>query len=347
MRIRRFLIVLAALALTAAGCGNDDSNGAETGDTGTATTGDDGNGDDATDDEAVEDASATLYLDFFVDGLHAPFFVADEKGYFEDERLSIDIQPGQGSADALRVVASGRAEFGLVDAGTFVKGVSEGAEATAVGVLLRQMPGTTVVRADSDIEDPADLAGRSVGDAQQASTAVLLPAFLAANGVEEGDVQFVGMGFPARVPSLLEGQVDAIGGYAQEFVGILDEARLFNWYEYGIDAYGTVVVVNNAFLEENPDVVERFMRAAALGLEDTFADPQEAAELTATAGDGDAEYFAGELELLDLFFEDDEGRGFQMSESRWEATQQLMLDFGEQAEEVPLDQLFTNDYVQE
>lgn len=340
MRIRRFVIVLAALALAAIGCGNDDS-GAGAGDTGTT------NRNDGSGGEPVEQASVTLYLDFFVDGLHAPFFVADEKGYFGDESLEVGIQPGQGSADALRVVASGRAEFGLVDAGTFVKGVSEGAEATAVGVLLRQMPGTTVVRADSDIQEPVDLAGRSVGDAQQASTAVLLPAFLSANGVEEDDVRFVGMGFPVRVPSLLEGQVDAIGGYAQEFVGILDEARLINWYEHGIDAYGTVVIVNNAFLEGNPDVVERFMRAAARGLEETFADPREAAELTASAGDGDAAYFAGELELLDPFFEDDEGRGFSMSETRWEATQQLMLEFGEQAEEVPLDELYTNDYVEE
>ena len=294
-----------------------------------------------------ERASLTLYLDFFVDGLHAPFFVADEKGYFDDEGLDVTIEPGQGSADALRVVASGRAELALVDAGTFVKGVSEGAETTAIGVLLRQMPGATVVRADSEIQEPSDLAGASIGDAQQASTAVLLPAFLAANGVDEGDVTFVGMGFPARVPSLLEGQVDAIGGYTQEFVSILDEIRLFPWYEYGIDAYGTTVVANNSFLAENSDIPERFMRAAARGLEDTFENPDEAAELTATAGDGDAEYFRGELELLDPYFEDDDGRGFLMSEDRWAATQQLMMEFGGQAVEVPLDQLFTNNFVAE
>jgi NitT/TauT family transport system substrate-binding protein len=247
----------------------------------------------------------------------------------------------------LRVVASGRADVALVDAGTFVKGVSEGAEATAIGVLLRQMPGATVVRADSEIQEPSDLTGASIGDAQQASTAVLLPAFLAANGVDEGDVTFVGMGFPARVPSLLEGQVDAIGGYTQEFVGILDEIRLFPWYEYGIDAYGTSVVANNSFLAENSDVLERFMRAAARGLEDTFENPVEAAELTAAAGDGDAEYFRAELEQLDPYFEDDDGRGFRMSEDRWAATQQLMTEFGGQAVEVPLDQLFTNDFVAE
>lgn len=295
----------------------------------------------------VERASLTLYLDFFVDGLHAPFFVADEKGYFDDEGLDVSIEPGQGSADALRVVASGRADLALVDAGTLVKGVSEGAEATAIGVLLRQMPGATVVRADSDIQEPSDLAGASIGDAQQASTAVLLPAFLAANGLDEGDVTFVGMGFPARVPSLLEGQVDAIGGYAQEFVGVLDQVRLFPWYEYGIDAYGTTVVANNSFLETNSDVTERFMRAAARGLEDTFEHPHEAAELTATAGDGDPNYFLGELELLGPFFEDDNGRGFRMSEDRWAATQRLMMEFGGQAAEVPLDQLFTNDVVAE
>jgi hypothetical protein len=110
MRIRRFLIVLAALALTAAGCGNDDSNGAETGDTGTATTGDDGNGDDATDDEAVEDASATLYLDFASTGFTPRSSSPHERGLLRGRTgLDVSIQPGQGSADALRIVAAGTA----------------------------------------------------------------------------------------------------------------------------------------------------------------------------------------------------------------------------------------------
>jgi NitT/TauT family transport system substrate-binding protein len=337
---RRVAILLTVLALVSAGCGDDDaedSSSATTGDASPTTAG-------QADGELTP---VTLYLDFFIDGVHAPFFVAAEAGYFEDEGLDVSIEPGQGSADAVRVAASGRAELAIADASTVVSSIATGAEVISVGVLLRQMPGVTVVKNDSGIATPQDLVGKSVGDAQQASTGVLLPAFLSANGVDPADVTFVGMNFPARVPALESGQVDAIGGYAQEFVSILDDATLIPWYENGIDAYGSVIIANNDFVAGNGDVVAAFMRAVARGLQDTFDDPQAAADITATAGEGDAAYFAGELELLDPYFEDEDGRGLTMSEERWEATQQLMLEFGGQETEVPLEDVFTNEFAPE
>lgn len=332
--LRWTVAIGAAMALLAVSCGDDAADGSRTGPTETsAATG--------------APTPVTLYLDFFVDGVHAPFFVAEEKGYFEEEGLDVTIEPGQGSADAVRVAASGRSELALADASTVVSAIATGAGVKSVGVLLRQMPGVTVVRADSGIRAPADLVGTSIGDAQQASTGVLLPAFLAANGVDSDDVTFVGMNFPARVPALQSGQVDAIGGYAQEFVSILDEATLIPWYENGIDAYGSVIIANLDYLEENGDVVAAFMRAVDRGLDDTLDDPKAAAELTADAAEADAAYFAGELELLEPYFEDEEGRGLTMSESRWRATQQLMIEYGGQEDEAPLDRIFTNEFVPE
>jgi NitT/TauT family transport system substrate-binding protein len=139
--------------------------------------------------------------------------------------------------------------------------------------------------------------------------------------------------------------VDAIGGYAQEFV-MLPDAVMLRWFENGVDAYGTTVVANDDFLNEQPDVAERFMRAAARGLEFTRENPEEAAQITADLGEGDADYFLAELEQLDVFFDDEHGSGFEMNEDRWTSTRDLVATFGELEDEVDLDEVYTNTYLE-
>jgi NitT/TauT family transport system substrate-binding protein len=292
--------------------------------------------------------SVTLRLDFAIDGLHAPFFVAQEKGWYEEEGLDVNIVPGQGSADTVKVTGAGRSEFGVADAATMSTGVSQDVPVKMVAVILRESPAVTVSLKGSGIEQPTDLRGKSIGDAQQSSTATLLPAFLNRNGMDPEDVKFVGMGFESRVPALLDGNVDAILGFIQEFVNIQDQVNFMPWYQHGIDAYSSGIIVNEQFLEENPETVRAFVAASIRGLEYTIQHRQEAAQIVAKAAQAEPGYFAGELELLDPLFKDEDvqehGFGW-MSKERWTATQNLMLEYGGQQKKKPLSDLFSNDYL--
>ncbi len=59
---------------------------------------------------------ATLVLNWYLGGLHTPFYLGKERGYYEDEDINLTIQEGRGSAVAAQVVASGDADFGMSDA---------------------------------------------------------------------------------------------------------------------------------------------------------------------------------------------------------------------------------------
>lgn len=295
------------------------------------------------------EASVTVRLDFAIDGLHAPFFVAEEKGFYEDLGLEVSIQPGQGSSDTVRVVGAGTAEFGVADAGTTLIGIAEDVPVTVAAVLLRSHPGVVVARQGSGIEQPDDLEGKSLGDAQESSTAALLPAFLKANGLEMSDIKFVGMTFPARVPALLNGQVDAIGGFIQEFVNIEDEAVFIQWAEHGIDAYSSSIIVNSDYLRDNEEVVRAFVQGSIRGLEYTLDNIEEAGQIVAEAAEGDVAYFTREIELLEPLYRGPSSEPEQlglMTRERWEATQQLMLDYGRQSRELDLETVYTNAYLE-
>jgi NitT/TauT family transport system substrate-binding protein len=57
--------------------------------------------------EKAKETPVTIRLDFIVGGNHAPWFVASEKGFYSKRGLNVTIQPGTGSADTIRTIASG------------------------------------------------------------------------------------------------------------------------------------------------------------------------------------------------------------------------------------------------
>jgi NitT/TauT family transport system substrate-binding protein len=286
-----------------------------------------------------------LYLDFAIDGLHAPFFVAQQLGYYEAAGLNVGIHPGQGSADTVKVTGAGRSQFGFADAATMVKGVSQGAPVKMVALILRKSPAVIVVRKDSDISKPTDLKSKSIGDSPLSSTTTLLPAFLAANGMKKSDVRFVAMSFQSRVPSLLRNNVDAIMGYIQEFVNIQSKTRFIRWATHGIKSYGSGIIVNNSYLREHPDEVGAFVKASLRGLRYTLAHPARAADVVARASHGDKNYFAGELALLNPYFGASAGSLGTMTTAGWKVTQDMMVRFGGQKKRVPVSSLFTGAHV--
>ncbi len=54
----------------------------------------------------------TLILNWYLGGLHVPFYYGKERGYYEDEGIDLTINEGRGSANTVQVVAAGSDTFG-------------------------------------------------------------------------------------------------------------------------------------------------------------------------------------------------------------------------------------------
>src|SRR4051795_13440142 len=79
--------------------------------------------------------AATVRLDFILGGKHAPWFVAAEKGFYAQRGLAVTIQPGTGSADTVRAIGAGIADFGFADLTTAIVARSRGSQVQAVAQL--------------------------------------------------------------------------------------------------------------------------------------------------------------------------------------------------------------------
>jgi len=227
-------------------------------------------------------------LDWKFEGPSAPFFVAVDEGYFEEEGLSVTIDSGAGSRESIPRVATGRYDMGFGDINALVKFLADNPDAAvgAVFMVYERPPYAVIGRRSQGItDDPKSLEGKTLGAPPPDAAYGQWPAFVDAAGIDTSTITIENVGFPVREPMLAQGQVDAIFGFSFSSVlnlkaqGVADDdiVPIF-MADHGLDLYGNAILVNTEWAEANPEAVEGFLRAFVKGVRFTAENPAEAIE---------------------------------------------------------------------
>src|SRR5215469_6383267 len=155
----------------------------------------------------------TFTLDWLYQGASAGFLVAREKGFYRDAGLDVTILAGKGSGTTAQLVANKATRIGFSDGFVVANGVAKGMAIKTVGTIYRRDPAAIMVLADSPIEAPKDLEGKTLAMTAGSAQFQQWPAFAKDAGFDPAKVQIINID-PAGVgPALLSGKADAIGGY--------------------------------------------------------------------------------------------------------------------------------------
>ncbi len=145
---------------------------------------------------------------------YLPLTVAEQKGFFKDEGLEVEIVDFAGGARALQAVVGGSAD---VVSGAFEHNINMQAKGQPMRAFVLQGRAPQIVLAVSNKTMPnykavADLKGKKIGvTAPGSSTNIMANFVLAKNGLKPADVSFVGVGASqGAVAALRSGQIDAI-----------------------------------------------------------------------------------------------------------------------------------------
>lgn len=251
-------------------------------------------------------------LDWKFEGPSAPFFVAIDKGYFEEEGLDVTVDTGSGSREAIPRVATGAYEMGFGDINALVKFLADEPEAAveAVYMVYDKPPFAVIGRKSLGItDDPKSLEGKTLGAPPPDAAFGQWNAFVDAAGIDTSAITVESIGFPVREPMLAQGQVDAIFGFSFSSVinlkaqGVADDDIVpIMMADNGLLLYGNAIMVNTHWADENPEAVMGFLRAFTKGLKDTVADPAEAVKSVMSRNDIADE--ATELERLEMALAD-------------------------------------------
>ncbi len=210
-----------------------------------------------------------------------PFYIAQELGFYKEEKLDVKFEVASGSSAALRQLIAGNADAALPSPGAFLNASAQGNDLRWIFSYEYANVFTLVVPADSKIKSVADLKGGSVGVSELSGGEVpLVRAVLRKAGLSENDVRMVpvGEGSALTVQAMKTGQVSAYSSSLFD-VAAIEAAGVPMRVILPQDAQlypANGMVTTAATLAKKRDQLVRFARASAKGIAYVKANPDRA-----------------------------------------------------------------------
>ena len=233
----------------------------------------------------AQEVPIKFQLDWRFEGPAALFLVPAAKGYYKQEKLSVQVDAGNGSGGTVTRVASGAYDMGFADMAALMEfqanNPNSPSKPVAVMMVYNNTPAAVMSLKKTGIKSPADLTGKKLGAPVFDAGRKAWPIFAKANSV--GNVNWTAMDPTLRETMLVRGDIDAITGFT--FTSLLNlEARgvksedvtVLAYPNHGVKLYGNAIIVSEAFLQKNPEAVKGFLRAFTKGVKDVVADPKAA-----------------------------------------------------------------------
>ena len=224
----------------------------------------------------------TLLLDWFVNPDHGPIIVAQEKGYFAEQDLEVEVIAPADPSDPPKLVAAGRAELAISYQPQLHLQVHEGLPLKRVGTLVATPLNCLLVLEDGPIETPADLKGKKIGFSVGGVEEAVLQSVLGTHGVGLDDVELVNVNFSLS-PSLMSGQVDAVIGAFRNFeLNQMDiegvAGKCFFVEEECLPPYDELIYVANPD-KMDADMIARFLAATEKATQYIVNHPEDSWEI--------------------------------------------------------------------
>jgi len=215
---------------------------------------------------------------------HAYFFVAKDKGYYEDVGLDVTIERGTGSLDAVKLMDAGKVDMAMADSSTVMTGIGSGAKLKIVAIVYQNSPFTFWTRKDTGIKTPKDFEGHTIGAPPGDAQRVFFPAFAKVNGIDPDKVTWVNMAAGAKISALAAGKIDIEGNYWYTYpthVKAIGEENLvwFRWPEYGVNNYAKSIFTSLDSIKNRPEMIRKFLEASFKAWRWLLIHPREGIEI--------------------------------------------------------------------
>jgi len=200
-----------------------------------------------------------------------PLFVAEEKGYLEDEGIKYETTTIATSNQLVDAVVAGNLDCYIESSAVPVLAVelqSPGKlKVFSVSEITPQAPfDALLVKEDSPIKALSDLAGKKIGVFPGSTATNLLKKYLADKGLDVSSITFVPMPPPSHLAGLLKGSVDAIHAYEPTTAIAISKGgvrKIFGsvYAEMLSPNPQGVAVIGTSFIADHPEAARRVIRA--------------------------------------------------------------------------------------
>ena len=280
----------------------------------------------------------------------APLYVAIEKGYYRDEGLDVQIDYSMENDNAV-LLGNDNIQFAILSGEQVLLGRGQQLPLVYVAAWYQQYPVGVASKAAEGITKPADLAHKRIGlPGTFGASYIGLIALLDSAGLNESDVTLDSIGFN-QVEALMADKDDAVVIYSANEPDVLKskgvDVSVLKVSDYS-PLVGNGLVTNEKTLSENPELVQKMVRATVKGIDYVINHPDESFEISKKYVENlaNADQALQKQVLLNSIDQWKATNLGQTDPASWENMQRILVKMGLLKNPLDLVKAYTNQFVQ-
>ena len=229
--------------------------------------------------QANEKQKVTLYLDWLNQFQFAGYYIAKEKGFYNEVNLDVNIIEYSNNNITKKVIEN-ESTYGIGKSSLIVDKF-EGNNIILLSSIFQNSPLVLISLANSNIKTPKDLINKKVmitGDAKQSAS---IESMIASQGVNLKDITIQEHSFD--IEDLINGTTDAMACYLSNEPYILNQKNIkfnvLNPNDYNFNFYEGILFTSKKESENNQIRVQNFNEASLRGWKYAFDNIEETAKL--------------------------------------------------------------------
>jgi len=275
---------------------------------------------------ATKTTKTNVLLDWVPNTNHTGLYVAQDRGYFEQRGLAVDILPFPEGGSVEQLVGTGKATFGISSSEPVTKARAEGIPVVSIAAIIQHDTSGFASLKTAKIARPRDFEGKRYASFGSPTERPLIAKLMAADGGDVNKVQFIETGDSDFLTLAQQGRVD----FAWIFEGVekvdgevrgmqLDYIPLTAWQKVVPDYYTPVFITSEAMIAKQPDVVRNFLAAVSRGYGDAITDPTGTTEIIAKAApEANKEYLRRSQQFQSAHYRADAARWGEQRQEVWQ-----------------------------
>lgn len=294
----------------------------------------------------------SVRFNWTIKGEFAPFFVAQEKGFYREQGIEAELLEGKSGTQAAQVVGTGNDHFGFIPSIQVIQGVNQGIPIRTLATLGRNTGMCWASWPNVPLTGPKSLEGHKVSISTSSTFFQVWEAFARKFNVDKSKVEVIAADPSARVGLFLNRQVEIMADifYANDYVILQtrtpDKLNLLKLADLDFDPVGYLLVANGQVLQQDKGLVKAFTQATLKGFQQTLDQPEEAIQImTRLYGEQlGANVVAGQVKNLIELINTTPKLGAN-EQKAWDRSLDLLLDSGVIDKKLARDQYYTDEFV--
>lgn len=210
---------------------------------------------------ADEAHTLKVRLDWLPSGYQTPFFLAQEKGWYQKAGLAVTIDQGKGSAQTVQLVGAGQYDAGLAYLAVMAFARNKGMPVKSIAGFFRKGDLSLLVPVNSPIKGPKDCKGKRLVYTAGSMETPFLDAWFAAGGLKRTDAELIQVDASAKISTYVLPTSDGTFTSAAYSVPVADQnraTRAIPFADFGMNMPGFGILANDTALKNKGDALKKF-----------------------------------------------------------------------------------------